>query len=197
MWNIDRFSPKTGRHLDENSIARNIIERVTGAVKGIDNDHAYIHFGGLFTAYTKNTLEAGGVRHISFKTPINTKYVHYRNETVSTSADKVTIELYEDATVTAGTGTLKTPINHRRIAPHESMSLVRDGVTVTAEGTLIGQSFIGGGEGAGQNRAGQEISEKNEKVLKPDSMYVVKIINGSTTSNIIQCNPMWYEEDDA
>lgn len=194
---INRYAPNSGRYLDELSNVHNVVERVTGAFKGIDNDHAYIHAGGLFTAITKNTLATTAVRYISIVTPANGKYVHYRNERIQTSADNVTVEFFEDATVTAGTGTAKTPINHRRIAPHAATVLVRDGVTVTAEGNLIAQTFIGGGVGTGQARSGEETSDKNEIILKQGATYIVKITNGSSGSNIIQCNPIWYEEDDA
>ena len=196
MADINRYAPHTGRYLDENSIAHNVIERVTGAFKQIDNDHAYIHKGGLFSVNTKNTLAAAGVRYISFKTPANGKYIHYRNERTQTSGDKLSIELFEGATVTAATGTAKTPINHSRISLLTTTVLVRDGVTVTAEGTLINQTFIGGGTGQGNNRSGEETTEKNEYVLKLDTMYVIKLTNGSSADNIIQCNPLWYEEDD-
>lgn len=172
-------------------------ERVTKAQKEITTDHAYIHEGKLFVALTKNTLSAGTSRYISIVTPSNGKYIHYRNERVQSSADKVTIELFEDATVTAETGTEKTPINHSRISSNVSTVLVRDGVTVTNDGTLINQSFISGGTGAGQARSGEETSQENEFVLKRNTVYVVKITNGSTGDNIIQCSPLWYEEDDA
>ena len=174
------------------------IERVTKAVKQIDNDHAYIHKGGLFSAFTRNTLTAGASRYISIVTPNgnDAKYVHYRNEQVISSGDKVSIELYEDATVTTDTGTEKTPVNHRRIHINGSTVLVRDGVTVTDDGTMINQSYIGGGTGTGQARSGEETSDKNEYILKQGATYVVKITNGSSADNTIQCNPMWYEEDE-
>ena len=172
-------------------------ERVTKAQQSITTDHAYIHEGNLYVALTKNTLATSASRYISIVTPGNGKYIHYRNEKVQCSADKVTVELFEDATVTAATGTAKTPVNHNRISSNVAVVLVRDGVTVTDEGTLINQTFIGGGTGQGQSRSGQETSEANEVVLKRDTTYVVKITNGSTANNIIQCNPLWYEEDDA
>ena len=175
----------------------NSIERVTKSQKSITTDHAYIHEGALFVALTKNTLTTGSVRYISIVTPSNGKYIHYRNEKIQCSADKVSIELFEDSTVTADTGDVITPVNHFRISPTASTVLVRDGVTVTDEGLLINQTFIGGGTAQGQARSGDETSETNERVLKRNATYVVKITNGSTANNIIQCNPLWYEEDDA
>lgn len=174
------------------------IERVTKAVKQIDNDHAYIHKGGLFSVFIRNTLATNVDRYISIVTPNgnDAKYVHYRNERVMSSGDKVSIELFEDATVEADTGTEKTPINHRRVNSHNPTVTVRDGVTVTNEGTLINQSFIGGGTGQGQARSGEETSDKNEYILKQGATYIVKITNLSDADNVIQCNPLWYEEDE-
>lgn len=172
-------------------------ERVTKSLKSITTDHAYIHEGKLFIALTQNTLATGTSRYISIVTPSNGKYIHYRNERVQTSADNVTIELFEDATVTADTGDEITPINHNRISSNVSTVTVRDGATVTDEGTLISQTFVGGGTGTGQARSGEETSEANEIILKRDATYVVKLTNGSSSDNIIQCNPLWYEEGDA
>ena len=193
---IDEYQARTGRYIDEASVVRNIIERATGAPKQIDSDHAYIHDGRLFTALTQNTLLTGASRYISIVTPSSAVYVHYRNEIVSSSADKVTVELFEGATVTASTGSAKASINHHRVGtPTASAVLVRDGVTVTGEGTMIYQSYIGGGTNLGAGRSGAETQQGNEFVLRPDTVYVVKLTNGSSGSNTIQCNPTWYEEE--
>jgi hypothetical protein len=171
-------------------------ERVTEGLRGIDTDHSYIHEGILFTAFNQFTLDAAGVGRIVLTTPAD-KYIHYRNEKVSTSGDKVTIELFEAPTVTAATGTAVTPINQNRICGIVARVGVLIDPTVTAEGTKIGQAFIGGGTGTGQARSGADTAQNNEIVLKRSTQYLVKITNGSSNSNIIQVNPIWYEEGSA
>jgi hypothetical protein len=172
------------------------IERVTGGRPVIPTDHQYIHEGILFTAFNQFTLAGSAVGRIVLETP-STKYVHYRNEKISTSGDKVTVELFEAPTVTAETGTALTPINHNRITTITAHVTALVDPTVTAEGTKISQSFIGGGTGTGQARNGSDTSQENEIVLKKSTKYLIKITNGSANSNIIQVNPLWYEEESA
>ena len=174
---------------------RRAIERVTHALKIIDNDHAYIHQGGLYSSYHKfSAVAAGATRYILIKTPA-AKYVHYRAESISTSGDNVTIELYEAPTTTAD-GTALTRNNHRRtgaIIP-ATVTLFHT-PTVTADGTLLHQTYIGGGVGVGQARQGEEQGNDREWVLSRSTNYLIKITNGSANANTIQVNPMWYEED--
>ena len=174
---------------------RGAVERVTHALKIIDNDHAYIHQGGLYSSYHKfSAVAAGATRYILIKTPA-AKYVHYRAESISTSGDNVTIELYEAPTTTAD-GTALTRNNHRRtgaIIP-ATVTLFHT-PTVTADGTLLHQTYIGGGVGVGQARQGEEQGNDREWVLSRSTNYLIKITNGSANANTIQVNPMWYEED--
>ena len=172
-----------------------ILERVTRAQPGIDTDHEYIHKGGFFEAHHRFTLDAAAVGRITIKTPA-VKYVHYRKEHVSSSGDKVTIELFEEPTVTAATGTPVAAHNHNRLSAVVSGATVLHTPTVTDDGVQISQSFIGGGTGTGQARSGAELGVGNEWVLKRDAQYLVKITNNSAAANTVQVNLVWYEEDE-
>jgi hypothetical protein len=175
---------------------RNAVERVTDALKVIDNDHAYVHMGGLVSSYHKfSAVAAAGTRYILIKTPA-TKYVHYRAESISTSGDNVTIEFFEAPTTTAD-GTALSANNHRRTAPITAATVTLFHTpTVTADGTLLHQTYIGGGTGTGGNRIGGEQGNAQEWVLARSTNYLIKITNGSAAANTIQVNPLWYEEDD-
>ena len=175
---------------------RGAVERVTKALKIIDNDHAYVHEGGLFSSYHKfSAIPTTQSRYILIKTPAS-KYVHYRAESISTSGDNVTIEFYEAPTTTAD-GTALTRNNHRRTAPITAATVTLFHTpTVTADGTLLHQTYIGGGVGVGQTRQGGEQENAQEWVLSRSTNYLIKITNGSANANTIQINPLWYEEDD-
>lgn len=173
---------------------RGAVERITHALKIIDNDHAYMHEGGLFSSFHKfSAIPTTQSRYILIQTPA-VKYVHYRAESISTSGDNVTIEFYEDATTTAD-GTAMTAFNHRRAGGGASGVVISHTPTGTAEGTLIGQTFLGGGVGVGQVRQGDEQQNDHEWVLKRSAKYLVKITNGSANANTVQVNPLWYEEE--
>jgi len=168
------------------------VERVTDSLKSITTDHGYIHEGLLFEAGHKFTMAAGTVAYLRLKTSA-TKYTHYRNEKISTSGDKLTVELFEAPTITAA-GTAIVPVNHNRLCGIASHTTVTHTPTVTGVGTPLYASYLGGGTGQGQARSGDVITEQNEWVLKRDTEYLIRLTNGSSAENIVQINPIWYEE---
>ena len=170
------------------------IERITGAFRTIETEHAYIHEGIFYESYNKFTLAAGAKRVVTIKPAAGT-YLHYRPTNLVTSADKVTIEFYEGATVTAATGTAATPSNHNRNSTLASKVTLLDAPTVTADGTKFAQVYIPGATGLGGTRTGASAGVSNsEWVLKPNTVYMIRVTNGSSGSNDIQVNFQWYEE---
>ena len=169
-------------------------ERLTSAIRTIETEHAYIHEGIFYESYNKFTLAAGATRVVTIKAAAGT-YLHYRPTNLVTSADKVLIEFYEGATVTAATGTAVTPVNHNRNSAIASTTALIDAPTVTADGTKFAQVYIPGATGTGGTRTGASAGVSNsEWVLKPDTVYMIRIKNGSSGSNDIQINFQWYEE---
>jgi hypothetical protein len=193
MGFIDTITARSGRFLKEDNSVTNIIERVTGGVKQIDTDHKYIHEGAFFSASIKFTLTPGSIKYIGLETPPDL-YIHYRNERVVSSGDKVTIELIEAPAFTRS-ASLIIGYNHKRIGtPPAATVVLCDTPTAISGGTTINQSFIGGGTGQGQARSGEDVTAANEYILKRNAKYLIKITNGSSANNIIQVNPLWYEE---
>ena len=169
-------------------------ERLTSAIRTIETEHAYIHEGIFFESYNKFTLAAGATKVITIK-PATGTYLHYRPTNLVTSADKVTIEFYEGATLTAATGTAVTPSNHNRNSTLTSKVTLLDAPTVTANGTKFAQVYIPGATGTGGTRTGQSAGTSgSEWVLKPNTVYLIRVTNGSSGSNDIQVNFQWYEE---
>ena len=171
----------------------NILEIFTGAVRNIDNDHAYIHEGKLFSATYKATLTAGSSIYISFTTPNTDKVVHYRPASLTTSADNVTSLFFEGGTFTGGSPLIA--VNRNRNSLSTAEVLINTGVTSTLDGTLLHTGFLGGGVGVGQSRSGGELGETQEWVLKKNTVYLIKLTNGSTSSNTLCLGGRWYEED--
>ena len=170
------------------------IERLTGAFRTIETEHAYIHEGIFFESYNKFTLAAGATKVITLKAAAGT-YLHYRPTSLVTSADKVLIEFYEGATVTAATGAAVTTTNHNRNSALTSTTTLLDAPTVTANGTKFAQVYIPGATGTGGTRTGASAGVSNsEWVLKPNTAYMIKVTNSSSGSNDIQVNFQWYEE---
>lgn len=169
------------------------LERVTEATRVIDTNHAYIHEGKMFNCAFRNILLAGATRKITALTPAN-KYIHYRPIDIMTSADKVTVNFYENSSGNSG-GTSKTIINRNRTSNKVSESVIKDGETVTTNGNLISGVYLPGSTGVGQIRTGNVVTGADEWVLKQNTLYTLEIINGSDSSNDIGVNFHWYEED--
>lgn len=171
------------------------IDNLTHSLTTMDNDHNYIHQGKLFTYHEYFTLATTAVKIFAFTTS-STKDFHYRPELISSSADKLLIELIELPTITGGTNKLTSIINRNRKSSNTStMQTLTSGSTISVEGTTIVTSYIGGGTGAGQNRSGSETGVENEVILKNNSIYAIRITNNSTTDNVVKMTMNWYEED--
>lgn len=56
------------------------------------------------------------------------------------------------------------------------------------------RSVVFGSTGVGGNRIGGEHTAANEWVLKPSTKYVGKLTNGSSGSNDVSIQMLWYEE---
>jgi hypothetical protein len=182
----------------QNAIAqvfKGSFERITGAIKGIDNYHAYIHEGKFFTHATKFTLTTGAVTKFTIVTPA-TPFVHYRPMNIITSVDAVSAIFYEGSSGNSG-GTSLTMVNRNRNSGIAATSILKSGVTVTSNGTQISQLYMPGSTGNGQSRSGTQLSGNNEWVLKPSTVYTIEFTNGSSASNTIFIEFQWYEEASA
>lgn len=169
-------------------------ERVTGGIKQIDSDHALIHEGQVYTAFTKDTVAAGGTLEFSFKTPAD-KYVHYRQALVVPSVDAVTTQIYEGATINVA-GTALVPSNRNRESSKVALVELKKGSTFTAAGTLLVgfSAWLPGTTGTGQSKSGTPFTSSDEIVLKRNTTYRFVLTNGSSASNIIGNTFRWYEE---
>ena len=181
-------SPKMINSADETVF---ILERVSDAFPVIDIDKKSIHEGTFFETSVHATLSAGATYNIVLTTNAS-RYIHYRASRISCSADKLKISLYEDCTVTAGATV--TPYNHNRNCTAATTVIIVKTANVTADGTLILQSFIGGGTAVGGNYMGGEGERANGWILKQSTNYCLRLENGSSGSNIVNVNQVWYEE---
>ena len=101
------------------------------------SDHAYIHAEKAYSVMTTiASIAAGAYYKIGFTTPAYTsKYIHYRPSIISSSANIVRQEIYEDATFTGGDEII--PLNLDRASTNESTVVLRRGVTSSPESAAI------------------------------------------------------------
>lgn len=173
-------------------------ERVTQAWNTITTDHASIHEGKLFYAYSKSSILAAGTLKFTFTTPAAStgKYVHFRPSIISTSGDKVTMTMTEIPTAVSG-GTTLASYNRNRISTVTPESVLKTGVTLTESATVVDIAYIGGGTGVGGTQSGAGTTEADEIVLKQETVYSITLLNESASANTVFMKIKWYEQSAA
>lgn len=171
------------------------VDKITNGLITMTSDHSYIHQGIKFSGFIKATILSGSTAVISFKTP-SSKYIHYRPANINSSADKLDIEIFENAIINVA-GTLVTAFNRNRLSTNLSTVEIRTGTTFTNNGNKLDafSVWLPGSTGVGQSRSGATTTEENEIILKQDTVYRVLVTNGSTSSNVVSFNFNWYEID--
>jgi hypothetical protein len=119
------------------------------------------------------------------------RHLHFIGSTPC--GDDAEAGLYEDPTVTAGTGAAVTPRNHNRGSARASTATVRANMTVTGDGTQLEQSFLPGG--TGPNAIGSTAGQRQEWILAPGHVYLVRLINRSGNNQPASMTLQWYEEE--
>lgn len=149
-----------------------------------------VYEGRMFGAvYTTTAIAAGASYDLGILTTDTTMV--YIPSTVVTSADSVTIGIYEGSTVTGGT-TLASSSRQRNSSATSKVTL-KTAPTVSDAGTFVISSYIGGVAGNPQSRQGGTESSGNKMVLKPNTQYLLRFTNGSTAANTIRVKMEWIE----
>ena len=167
-------------------------ERVTGAPKFIDTDHAYIHEGGAFHVAFSGTGTTSTDKY-AFVTPAD-KYIHFRPNEITVEKGTVSFGMYE-STELASTGctSMSTEIyNRNRLSTNESQITMYSAATSTG-GNMIDKMVIVGGSGPGGSKQGASDGAQLELVLKQDTQYRFEF----NTTEAFHAHLYWYEEDNA
>jgi len=163
-------------------------EELTGYATNITSDHSYIHKGFGYKAILVKTAQSADIK-IGFTTPASGKDIHWRPANIRTSADNVTLIVYEGDAFTDGTDITPVCLN-RKIDNTSEMQAFKEGVTVTPSGTIIQALATGGGSGG--DATGGTASSGEERLLKQDTDYVAVISPDGSTDIYLEF--FWYEE---
>jgi hypothetical protein len=190
----------SGVHLrdarDPNNFELMQADFVTQAPKQIDNDHAYIHEGHAFGAFSVETSTAT-TRTYLLKTPATTadyKYVHFRPVVSTNNKGGVEVSIYEGTTQTGSTGGQLTLWNRNRNSAVTAGTTIHYGVTGSVSTALsrMAHYYAGGSTGQGVNTSGGSAEAIYEWVLKPNTKY--SIVYSSPASTKIGAEFFLYEE---
>ena len=190
---IDNMSPHSGRYLADDNKVHNVVDRTTGAHRGITSDHANIHgkmgfaISGIFTAVANNATV-----NYAFKTPTaeSGKIIHLKYQSFWASANKVRTDFYEAPTTDPINGTALVPKNRNRLAPipESLMQVVKASMDLDLTGADNQETLM---FGLGQLARVLDI----EGVLAPDTWYIRTFTNSTGGAVDINFFDFWYEEE--
>jgi hypothetical protein len=203
--NIDDRQPNTGRYLDENDRARNIIEGVTGAVKDINSDHAAIHLELGYCMSLYHASLAAGAKKIYRVVGPETLFAHIKSIKVSAQGAPLMVKLITEPTITTPGGEIAGCIRNLN---HNSEKLnqlhVFDGSVAYTGGSVWCPVIVHGdtgGVGGNKIAASGQFSESDflEYVTKNDAEeYILEIENlnapGGDPAVHILTRMFFYEE---
>lgn len=152
---------------------------------------ANVKNGLQFEASGYNAAVAAGASFdIEFQT--GTKPVIIKDRQVAFTGAGITINAYEAPTTSAGTaGTVYNPNRRNPIAATASY---KTAPTVTAPGSQFGATTYGfGGTGVGPSSVSAFATPGMERVLKPNTRYLLRITNNDAAAQKIAVYITWYE----
>lgn len=136
------------------------------------------------------TLAAGANFDVEFLT--GAKPVIVKGRQISFTGTQVTATVFE-APTTSG-GTTVNSYNLNRINPVATTCSIKTGVTVTATGTQISTPTYGiGSAGSGNSTNSSYVIEGVERVLKPNTKYLLRITNNDSSTRAVAAVFSWYE----
>lgn len=164
---------------------------VNNSLITIELPHHKIHEGKHFYAYKTASITNGQVLTLALTIPVTTQHLHCFME--FDIAIACTIDVLEDVTSFSG-GVAFTILNNRRDAQNIRTSIATclvghtgsDLITPTGGSEIYAQSL-----GAG-NRSGGTLGHNAEIILKPNSKYLFRVTNGTTTQGV-SIVLQWYE----
>lgn len=136
------------------------------------------------------TLATGANFDVEFQTGV--KPVIVKGRQISFTGTQITATVFEAPTTSGGTAV--TAYNMNRINPVATTCTIKTGVTVTATGTQISAPTYGiGSAGNGNNVRGTFAIDGAERILKPNTKYLLRITNNDAATQKAAAVFSWYE----
>lgn len=159
-----------------------------GRLVTLDTVHDRIHTGEFFSAgHFDPALGAAATQDILFSTGAIAPHTEIDGQV----GQSVRALLYEDTTVSAA-GSPLPGFNRLRTSGKTALSAATLAPTITLVGTVIFSGYINGGS-QGQSQGG-DLSSFAEYVLKPNSLYLLRLINNlAAGATFAQLGINWYE----
>lgn len=192
---ITGLMPQWGSGTGEYAASK--LDKVSGALLGIDHAHHEIHAGTMFRVQANATA---ATLIIAFKVPDQLKLPHFAFEWVTESSGG--LQLIEGPTWASGSGADLTVKNSRRDSANESILEADASGAWLANRVVIDPTTFAGGTVISDKRVytdnkygGGMGTRKNEIILAANTLYALKWTSGDGAKGVqIRCE--WYEHAD-
>lgn len=132
--------------------------------------------------------------YFSFRTN-GAKTIYFVGAVVGSLGGQLKVEIFEDATITAETGTIVTCRNKNRQKDDVCDIVLKKSPTVTDDGTLLSTLYAGAGSNPGKAETGQTTSDLDPTILKAETNYILKITNEAGADVDYSMIVRWNERD--
>ena len=168
------------------------IDVSTRALNTIDYAHHEVHDGSAFFVANNATIGNGEINTVSLTTPNTSKWAHLLLQVDSSAV--ATFTILEDITSLAG-GAAATPGNFNRNSSKSSVMASTVGDTTGADAITPTDGTTIWNETLGTRGIVTTRTNASELILKQNSIYLFKIVNGANANN---CTILltWYEHTD-
>lgn len=142
----------------------------------------FIFEGQVYNSFHRGTLEAGGgadTVNIQVKTNGN-KITHLVGISLQTNSDHINLDFIEDPTLTDGTTPIDTFNYDRRwntVGRPSDAEIYSDPTNISGGTVIDGDSAFGTSVAAGFKSASSAVQSFVERPLKPNTDYLIRIIN--------------------
>jgi len=162
------------------------VDNATDALIMIQETHSQIHEGDMFSYCNTTDIANSGNFTILFVTPNNGLGTHIVF-VVETEAE-AGFQIWESANVSAN-GTMDMHIvNRNRTSANLSAVMIYNTPTLNSLGSMICDKHWGTGKGVGgEDRAAEEW------LLKPNTKYIIRVTNFTTSANYASTELIWYQ----
>ena len=166
---------------DENDVPKLLeVDSISSVQSVIEYEHHEVHEGNFYTVFDRDSsVDIASPKYWHIITPNTAKRCHIK---IKVTADgKALVELFENPT-TSDNGTALVAYNNDRNSSNTTTILFFKDPTVNPDGTRIDGGIIGA---AGHfTRAGGNVRNPGEWILKQNEQYLVKVTTVSDATDV-------------
>ena len=179
----------TGKYVGDRTLVKELFVDKSGELISITHEHAKVHEGAFFSiGHYDGAVVKDSYIDILLHTSADYS-VHTYIKLIAGS--EATLTVYED-TVTSADGTAITAVNHNRNNGVASPNILAYHTpTITDVGTQIWFEYVPGGDA--KSPGALQVAGTEQTVLAPDTKYLFRFTNISTSDSKLQLQTAFYE----